>query len=236
MEASMKYIALIAVLSLLAIPAAAQFTCTYSWEDGGTVLGYYGNMVNESNVTGPQTGQAGDQGMWTCPGAYDGEYYLHVAESPHSSTPQVYIAWITGLVAGDVVTADYWAFDNIDSDYYGYPSCGIWAHYATNTDVNSYQGSAGMGGGTGAYTSGIGWENLTSFWTFGVDGSPYAGAEAIVVEMRLYSSPATSDPNLTDYWADLVKITAPTTACVTYPSGTTPVEDTSWGNIKALYR
>ena len=40
----MKYIAILAVLSLVAIPAAAQFTCSYSWEDGGTILGSYGNL------------------------------------------------------------------------------------------------------------------------------------------------------------------------------------------------
>ena len=232
----MRYIALIAMLCLAAVPAAAQFTCSYSWEDGGTIISSYGNVVNPTNVTGPQMGQAGDQGTWNCPGAYSGDNYLHVAESPHSSTPQVYIAWIQDLVAGDVVAADCWFFDSIESDYYGYPSVRIYAHYATSVDVDDYHGSAGGGSGTGAYTAGIGWENLSSSWTFGTDGSPYAGADALVIEMRLYSSPATSDPNLTDYWADLVTITAPTTACVVFPPAGTPVEDATWTNIKDLYR
>lgn len=231
----MKYIALIAVLSLLAVPAAAQFTCSYSWEDGGTTLGYYGNVVNESNVSGPQTGQAGDQGMWTCPGAYDGDSYLHVAESPHSGTPQVYVAWITDLVDGDMIYVDMWLFDSIASDYYGYPSLRLYAHYATNADITAYKGSAGAGITPSAdYTAGTGWENFSSNWEFG-NPAGYAGYESLVIEMRLYSSPATSDPNLTDYWGDLIKITAPTHACVTFPSGGTPVQSATWSSIKALY-
>lgn len=235
MEAPVKYIA-IAVTVLLAVSVAYAETASYSWEDGGTILGYYGNMVNESNVIGVQVGQAGDQGTWTCPGAYDSYRYLHVAESPHYATPQIYIAWVTGLVAGDVVTAEYAAFDDIVSSYYGYPSCGIWAHYSTNADIDSYQGSAGGGAGTVVITQGLGWEELSSSWTFGDDGSPYAGAEAIVIEMRVYSSPATSDPNYTDYWADLVTVTAPETATIHFPGGSTLVENATWSHIKALYR
>lgn len=228
----MKYIAILTVLSLVAIPAAAQFTCSYSWEDGGTLLGSYGdNVVNVSNVTGPQTGQAGDQGMWTCPGAADGDHYLHVAESPHTGTPQCYVAWITDLVEGDVVSVDMWLFDSIESDYYGMPSLRLYGHYASNTDVNAYGGSAGAGvDPTGTYTDGtLGWQEFHTSWVMPVD------KEALVVEMRLYSSPATSDPNLTDYWGDLITITAPTTACVTYPSGGTAVKDMTWSGIKALY-
>jgi len=43
-------------------PTATQIGC-YSWENTGTILGYYGNLVAPSNVTGPQTGSCG-----ACPG------------------------------------------------------------------------------------------------------------------------------------------------------------------------
>jgi hypothetical protein len=232
----MRALLVIAAIAIVALPATAQVTCCYSWEDGGTVLGVYGaNVINVTNVTGSQPGQAGDQGTWTCPGAYDLDNYLHVAESPHSGTPQIYIAWITGLVAGDVVEASFWAYDDIESDYYGYPSARLWGHYATDTDIDDYQGSAGSGSGGGAYTSGIGWEELSSSWVC-YEGSPYAGATSLVIEFRLYSSPATADPMTTDYWADYVCITAPATACINVPTAVSPVEDSSWSTIKALYR
>ena len=94
----MKYLILIAALALLAVPAHAQVGSYYSWEDGGTILGSYGNLVDAVNVSGPQTGSQGSTlPDYTCPGAYDGEYYLHVAEDPHSGTPQAFLCWVTGL-------------------------------------------------------------------------------------------------------------------------------------------
>jgi hypothetical protein len=56
------------------------------------------------------------------------------------------------------------------------------------------------------------------------------------VEGRLYSTPSTSDPDHTDYWADYICVTAPATACIHFPQGMSPVEESSWGNIKSLYR
>ena len=232
----MRTLLVIAAIAIVALPATAQVTCCYSWEDGGTTLGWYGsNVTGVSNVTGSQLGSAGDQGTWTCPAAYDGDNYLHVAESPHTGTPQIYIAWITGLVAGDVVDASFWAYDSIESDYYGYPSARLWAHYATDGDITAYEGSAGGGTGGGAYTSGIGWEQLSSSWTFG-DPAGYGDETSLVIEFRLYSSPATDALQTTDYWADYVCVTAPATACINFPVPVSPVEDSSWSTIKALYR
>ena len=230
----MRALLVIAAIAIVALPATAQVTCCYSWEDGATVLGTYGNVVDDTNVTGSQPGLAGDQGTWTCPGAYDGDKYLHVAESPHYGTPQVYIAWITGLVPGDLVEASYMAFDNCQTGYLGAPNQRIWAHYATD-DIDTYKGSAGEGINNSGYTTGIGWEELSSSWSFG-DPPGYGGETSLVIEMRLYSTPSTADPQHTDYWADYVCITAPSTACINFPAPVSPVENATWSSIKALYK
>jgi hypothetical protein len=224
----MKYLVLIAAFSLLAVPAVAQVTCCYSWEDGGTIHGFYGNLVDATNVTGPQTGSQGSTlPDYTCPGAFDGDRYLHVAEDPHYSTPQAYLAWVTDLQPGDVVTAGFYGYDITAG---GSPSWRIWGHYADSFDVNSYYGSAG---GNDTYTAGTGWDYIEHTWTFAASDS---AATALVIEGRLYSTPSTSDPDHTDYWADYICVTAPTTACIHFPPPTSPVEESSWTNIKSLYR
>lgn len=181
-----------------AVPASAD---SYSWEDGtGTILGSYGNLVDPTNVTGSQTGSKGDvaPGTWTCPGAQDGERYLHVAEEPHSGTPQAYVAWITNLQEGDMVYVSMWGFDDEAED--PSPSLRLWGGYSPNADITIYTGSAGEGLTNSGYTSGIGWEEMSSSWLHP------AGQEALVIQLRLYSSPSTGDYR-TDYWGDLITVT-----------------------------
>lgn len=199
------------VLSVIAIAGICCFAVSasadsYSWEDGvGTILGSYGNLVDPTNVTGPQTGSKGDVPplTWTCPGAHDGDRYLHVAEEPHASTPQAYVAWITNLQVGDMVYVSMWGFDDEAVD--PSPSLRLWGGYSTNADINDYQGSAGEGLTNSGYTSGIGWEEMSSSWEFGTPPG-FGGEEALVVQLRLYSSPTTGDYR-TDYWGDLITVT-----------------------------
>jgi hypothetical protein len=219
----------LAVAALIAAPAYGQVTCCYGWEDGGTIHGFYGNVVDPTNVSGPQSGLCGGcaGGTYDCPGPFEGDSYLHVAEEPHSGTPQAYVAWVTGLTAGDVVTAGFYGYDITPG---ASPSFRIWGHYADDVDVNSYYGSAS---GPLDYTAGTGWDYLEHTWTFAAT-DPLA--TAIVVEARLYSTPSTSEDR-TDFWLDYICVTAPTTACIHFPPpGTNPVDDSSWGRIKGLYR
>lgn len=229
----MKKLFVIALV-LIAVPAFAQQTQCYGWEDGGTILGSYGNACCESNVTGPQTGLTGDAGTgtWNCPGAFEGDGYLHVAEDPHSGTPQFYIAWVTGLVEGDNVAASYYGYDTVDeaAGTNGEPALRIWGHYSTNADITVYSGSAGAGNNNTGYTTAVGWQQISADWDIPAD------KEALVIELRVYSYDYTSDPNHSDYWADYVCVTAPDNATIHFPEGGVPVEDASWGNIKALYR
>jgi hypothetical protein len=208
-------------------PYATRVEC-YSWENGGTLLGHYGNIVNEMNVSGPQTGPCGGcvGGSYTCPGASEGMHYLHVMERPHSGTPQAYVAWITNLAQGDIVDA---SFNGYDITPGASPSLRIWAHYTTSGDIEDYQGSAG---GLDDYTAGTGWDPLEHTWTFDDGGGL---RDALVIEARLYSTPSTSADS-TSFWIDDICVTAPMTAVIHFPEPISAIEDASWGRIKSLYR
>ena len=85
----MKYLLFI---SLLASIVLSQQTTSYSWEDGGTILGSYGgNVSNPLNV-----------GSFNGVDPYDGDYMLSVSESPLDGTPKAYVAYIQNLNPGDV--------------------------------------------------------------------------------------------------------------------------------------
>ena len=74
---------------------------SYSWEDGGTILGSYGNVSNPTN-----------SGSLNGVNPYDGDYMLSVSESPLDGTPKAYLAYIQNLNPGDVVTASFYTYDN----------------------------------------------------------------------------------------------------------------------------
>ncbi len=225
----MKYLILIAALALLAVPAHAQVGSYYSWEDGGTILDSYGNLVDAVNVSGPQTGSQGSTlPDYTCPGAYDGEYYLHVAEDPHSGTPQAFLCWVVGLQEGDIVDAMFYGYDLTPG---ASPSQRIWGSYTeTGGDINSYSGSAG---GNDTYTAGTGWDLVSWSWVFDSDTGNHDG---LVIQSRLYSTPSTSDPDHTDFWVDYVCVTSPDHSTQVFPGESTPVEGSTWATIKALFR
>jgi hypothetical protein len=215
-------------LVLIAVPAFGQQTLNYSWEDGGTTLGGFGNVCCESNVSGVQSGSQGSTtGAYTCPGAADGTYYLHVAEDPHSSTPQVYLAWVTGLTDGDVVDATFLGYDITSGSS---PSFRIWGAYTFGADINNYIASAS---GSLTYTAGTGWDPVNYSWTFDSD---FGARDGLVIQARLYSTPSTNDPDHTDYWIDDLTVTAPVNATIHFPQGPVSVEDETWAGIKALYR
>jgi hypothetical protein len=230
----LKALLLGAAMCLIASAAMADYTVSFSWEDGtSTILGSYGNVVNPSNVAGMQVGQNGMPGTsYSCPGAYDGTYYLHVAEAPHSSTPQAYLACVIGIQENDIVTVSFWGYDITPE---ASPSWRIWGHYSDAGSCAECPGTyIGSAGGSDVYTDGLGWGIVENTWTF--IGLP-AGATALEVEGRLYSTPATCDSCQTDYWADLITVTCPDHCTVTFPDGgPSATEPSTWGGIKSLYR
>lgn len=199
------------LVALFAMPTFAGTRCC-GWEDpnSGVVLGLYGNAANERIVQAPEPVYAGLKAMG-------------VQETPLGGTPQVYVAYIEHLVTGDYVEASFYAYDSTPG---ASPSTRIWGHYAYSGDVTSYAGSYG---GNALYTAGTGWEQMTHGFTFADDGS---GRDALVVEYRLYSS-----AELQQYYCDDVCVTAPDHATITLAcDAPVAVEDTGWGQIKALYR
>mgnify|MGYP001224548415 CR=1 FL=1 len=168
----------------------AETNSSYSWEDGGTILGSYGNVSNPQNV-----------GITGSVSPYEGSAMLSVSESPLDGTPQAYVSFIENLTEGDVVTASFWGWDETPGSS---PSLRIWGGYASNGDINDYQGSAG---GNNDYTDGTGWSELSNTWTIA------SGKEALVVQARLYSG----DNDPTEYFIDLITVTAPNSATITFP-------------------
>jgi hypothetical protein len=232
----MKKLLLIAfALTAVATAAYADYTVSYSWEDGvGTTLGTYGNVPYEYNVTGAVVGQSCEAGTYVCPGAYDGVRYLQTAESPHSGTPQIYLACITGLQNGDAVTVSYFGYDDTPD---ASPSLRIWAHYSDAAACPDCPGEyTGSASGPADYTAGTGWDELSYSWVFETTGDD--GHNGLVIEARLYSTPSTIDPCTTDYFIDLVTVSVPDYAHVLFPdySGPSATDPTEWGSIKALFR
>lgn len=211
--------ALVLVIALAQPPQTAglaplAITYNYGWENGGTVLGAFGNLSAALNVAsgtdpiGPTTVMP-----------HGGSAMLQLTESPHSGTPQGYIAYVENLANGDMVTASFWGWDQTPG---ASPSLRIWGHWAQSADVNSYEGSAG---GNANYTDGTGWSQLAYTWTLDTTANPTA--DALVIEARLYSTPSTGDYS-TDYWVDDLQVIAPDTATVTFPVGPTAVRRASF--------
>jgi PEP-CTERM motif-containing protein len=209
-ETMKRAIGVVAILAVASVATAAPVTVTYGWEDGvGTVLGTYGNLSESENVSGAYTGaQAGSEPAYDVAGASEGTNYLRIQESPHSSTPQAFVAWVKNLNAGDTVSA---AFDGYDVTPDASPSLRIWGHYSDNVDITSYTGSAG---GNYDYTAGTGWSQVAFDWT-AVDGG-------LVIEARIYSTPSTADPATTDMFVDALSVTVNSsspTATLVLPDG-----------------
>ena len=177
---------------------------TYSWEDGGTILGSYGNLSNVANV-GATNGIT----------PYDGDYMLTVSEDPIDGTPQAFIAWVTDISAGDQITACFYGYDTTAGSA---PSMRVWGSWSANDDISSYAGSAD---GNEDYTAGTGWDQVCH--TFSTSQENWDDGEALVVQARLYSSSSASPPQ--EYFIDSVEITTTsTTANIHFPGPQDPLE------------
>lgn len=148
---------------------------SYNWDDGGTILGSYGNFGNAAVEADP---------LGT------GDNVLALTEDPIGGTPQAYVCWITGLSDGDIVDAE---FLGLGSNDLGFSSVRIWAHYTTSDDITAYEGSAG---GNNTY-SGSDWTALGDSWTIDTNGGTRT---ALVIEARIYT---TSGDSGTTYVKDL---------------------------------
>lgn len=200
-EEDMRNIAIVtlAIVALAALPAAAQQTRTFDWEDGTSdALGVYGNCTVENST---------EQ-------AHGGTHSLKVIETPLGGTPQAFVWWVTGLVDGDQITASFWVYDDtVDAS----PSGRIWGHYTDAVDVTSYTGSAS---GNSTYSDGLGWSELSYTWTFDGTDPTHLG---LVVEARIYAG-AEFDAIYVDDASITVTSTADPAPVIYAPDGSVPVE------------
>ena len=147
------------------ILASALNSVSTSWEDPN-VLGYFGTYGNVGAV------EYSDN-------AYSGNYSLSITEDPVGGTPQVYVAYITGLSEGDTVTASAWML-GLDGDGDGDSAKGrLWGHYFDGSDLTSYEGSASGPSSYGGEDAT--WSNTDHTWTVA------AGKTALIIEARIYS-------------------------------------------------
>lgn len=213
----MRLLTVMLVLTMAASGAMA-LTQSYGWEDGvGTAHGTYGNVGATTNVNDF---------------AYTGSHSLYTYEDPLGGTPQVYVAWITGLQAGDPIHVEAFAYDDTpDPDYY--PRFRLWSHYST-ADITEY---AGYGGNANsAYTTGIGWEMISLDYVYG-NGGPNGTEVGFVIEFRLYSGSDVTPPDDTETWVDDITVTVPDHATIYFPDREPVGNDvSSWGTVKALFR
>ena len=184
-----KVLGTLALVGLCTLAANAG-TVNYGWEDGGTILGQYGD-IDSYNVGAPDP-------------VYDGDRSLKLVDQAASGTPQAFVGWVTGLQNGDQVTAGFWAYDTTPD---ASPSGRIWGHYTNDlNDINAYAGSPGLGSG---YSEGTGWSYLEYTWTF--DSASDPTRNGWVIEARTYSSPGDT------VWFDNLTITAPDHATIYVP-------------------
>ena len=196
---------LIILSTVLAVAVAANAgMAMYDWEDGGTVLGSLGSNV--TNIANVSSGVMSGTGTVVSP--LSGSGMLTATEMPHIGTPQLYLAFITGLTDGDIITADFFGFDETPG---ASPAMRIWGHYALSGDITSNKGSAG---GNATYTAGTGWDQIGHSWEFDSDGGT---RDALIIEARLYSTPATDEDASTIYFIDDLTVTAPDSAVISMP-------------------
>ena len=156
-----------------------------SWEDP-SVLGYFGTYGNVGAVEYSDTE------------AYSGDYSLSITEDPFSGTPQVYVAYITGLQAGDTVDASAW-FLGLDGDGDGgYWGGRLWGHYFDGSDLTSYAGSA-SGPSDIVGRDGGGWADTSHTWTIA------EGQTALIIEARIYSYDGGADNQI---WIDDLNVSS----------------------------
>jgi len=202
---------IVCVLTLAAV-ANAQETHCYDWENPGDALGCY----NCDNTTYLNDGTHTTNGS----GAL-------AATDLGGSTPQIFVAWIVGLVEGDEVTATADAWDNTVG---ANPSIRLWAHYTDDVDINNYDGSTSQGSG---YSGDTEWSELSHTWTIPAD------KVALCIEARPYDSdpwPAVMPDNYN--WMDNLCVTAPSGVYIYFPGGVVSNgdEDATWGAVKAMFK
>lgn len=206
-------IALLAVLTLAASPSLAGLH-TYSWEDEGTVLGFFGENPDESPAMYATAVTAPDP-------VRTGTYSLKLEDNLASGTPQAFLAFVWDLQPNDTVSASFWRYDVTPA---ASPSCRIWGHW-NDSLPGDYFAYAGSASGQSDYGPGTGWD-MAMFDFVNTDGHT-----GLVIECRTYSNPGDI------VYIDDMEILIPDHASIMLPhAGFVSVEETTFGSLKALFR
>jgi hypothetical protein len=213
----MKILIWTALVLLPVAGGATARTVTYGWEDGAaTILGEYASILPAVSCTPVSAPDPVSEGTTS----------LRI-ERLSDATPQAFLVHVWGLSDGDEVIV---SVDRHDATPAAAPSGRLWAHWNDDlpADPGAYSGSAG---GNPDYGEGLGWDTTGHAWT--VEG----GHTGLTIEFRVYSNPGDV------MFVDNLSVTAPdgcwirTPDRVTDPDGVAvPVDRTSWGGAKALYR
>jgi len=161
--------------------AHADVMAFTGWEDtsADAVFGTFGNVSDFGYTSAPDP-------------VYDGNHSMFMTEDPLSSTPNAVVAWVSGIEAGDEITATMW-FRGMDVDGSNTAKARLWGAYYDATDTSTYEGSAG--GPSGYAGENETWESLTHTWT--VDDS----TSIFGLQVRIYSY---GDNNM--IWGDNLEI------------------------------
>jgi hypothetical protein len=204
---------LVLAFSLAAVANATTYI-NYSWEDNGTIVGMYPDPLLPSIF-------ASNEASWTGNPVYGGNFSLKLVDNAESGTPQAFLCYLWNLQDGDEITVGFWRYDDTPG---AAPSVRLWGHWNDDLplDINGYNGSAG---GNSEYGPGEGWDYTSHVYEV-VDGHT-----GLVIEARTYSSAGDT------VWLDDLYVAFPDHVLIQIP-GCSPVatENTSFGNLKALFR
>ena len=169
-----------AAIAMAPAMAHADVMAFSGWEDtsADAVFGTSGNVSDFGYTSAPDP-------------VYDGNHSMFMTEDPLSSTPNAVVAWVSGIEAGDQITATMW-FRGMDVGG-STAKARLWGGYYNATDTNTYDSSAGGAGGYAGENET--WESMTHTWT--VDDS----TSIFGLQVRIY---AYGDNNM--IWGDNLEI------------------------------
>ena len=176
----MRICAAAAAIAMAPAMAHSDVMAFTGWEDtsGDAVFGTFGNVSDFGYSSAPDP-------------VYDGNHSMFMTEDPLSSTPNAVVAWVSGIEAGDQITATMW-FRGMDVGG-STAKARLWGGYYDATDTTTYDSSAGGAGGYAGENAT--WESMTYTWT--VDDS----TSIFGLQVRIYSY---GDNNM--IWGDNLEI------------------------------
>jgi len=208
-----KIVLVFALVLGMATVAHAVTTIDYGWEDSGAVLGIYPDPDLPSLI-------ASTVASWDGNPVHGGNFSLKLEDNAPSGTPQAFLAFMWNLRDGDEITVGFWRYDTTPG---ASPSVRLWGHWNDDLpgDPDGYSGSAS---GELDYGPGTGWDYTSFVYTV-------SGNTGLVIEARTYSSAGDI------VWIDDMHIEVPDHVDVEIP-GCSPVatEESTWGDVKALFR